>query len=34
LDSMNITSEHDKWCFGWGNGYSVKKVYNLIGDTH
>jgi hypothetical protein len=21
LYSINITLEHDKWCFGWGNGY-------------
>jgi hypothetical protein len=34
LNSLDITTRHDKWDFAWGDRYSVKKVYNLIGDTH
>jgi hypothetical protein len=34
LNSLDITTEHDRWEFAWGDRYSIKKVYNLIGETH
>jgi hypothetical protein len=34
LNSLDITTEHDKWEFAWGDRYSFKKVYNLIGEAH
>jgi hypothetical protein len=34
LNLLNITNEHDRWEFTWGDRYSVKKIYNLISETH
>jgi hypothetical protein len=30
----NTYQRNSNQYFGWGNEYSVKKVYNLLGDTH